>query len=151
MIDYLLTLESVHTHLVTTAGHARPLRAGEVGLLVDAALRAEEMIRREWPVKTGASRDGWRVYVAGLGLRFVNIIDYAEFVHFAGEVHTAWAEAFSLVDEFIVDPLLVALKAAITRNEAQSQQRPAFAQRTLALGRSGTIRLTPAGFGGGLR
>lgn len=146
MIDALVELDSVRAHLVATDGSARPLRPDETLIMLNAAAAAEDMIRDNWPVRTGYSASRWRVYVETLALRFVNDADYAEYVHFAGEVHTAWAEAFSLVDELIISPLIAALKAAITANA-----RPAVAsvaQQNRDLSRLGIIRLVPTTFGG---
>jgi len=121
VIDAFVRLESVERHLVRVTGSVRALLADERLLLIEAASRAEGMIRDNWPVRTGLSRDSWVVYVEGIGLRFVNDVEYAQYVHFSGEVHLAWSEAFSLVDEFIVEPLVRALMARISSNHAATQ------------------------------
>ena len=112
-------------------------------MLIVAAAEAEDLIRENWPYRTGTSRDGWRVFVEDLGLRFLNTVEYAQWVHFSGELQTAWADAFALVDQFIIDPLIEALKAAITAN--QQPQTTGFAQANQSLARLGVIRLVPAG------
>lgn len=144
MIDILVSLNSVADHLRKVAGRLRPLRPDEQSLLLQAASRAENIIKANWPVRTGESRDGWQVLVEGLGLRFVNRVDYAEYVHFSGEVHTAWAEAFAYVDEWVIDPLVAGLKALITANGGE-RPRSRFEQATQALASTGVIRLVPVG------
>lgn len=117
MIDLLLQLRSVEDRLRQVAGYVRVLTPEEVSILIAIAMEAEEYIQNRWPVRTGASRDAWQVRVEGLSLRFINDVDYAEYVHWQGEGPNAlWDALYEEVLDNVVDPGIEDLLEVIDRS-----------------------------------
>jgi len=125
MISVLVQFSTVQAALAALPGGPRPLTAAEMAVLLSMAQEAETYIQNRWPTRTGRSRDAWMVMVDGIGLRFDNDTDYAEFVHWQGEgPNPLWDALFDEVLDSVVDPGIALLLDLI----AQSRVVPRFGQ-----------------------
>lgn len=83
--------------------------------LRDLARQVREYLLTVWPVLTAASLQEWEIRASGLWLIVRNPLDYAEYVHRAGETVEVWTEVRDYADELVEAalPELRALVAAI--------------------------------------
>lgn len=89
---------------ILTAEVVRPLRAS--------------LVSGGWPVDTGASLQAWEIRAPNeTTVRIANPIEYAEFVHRAGETLEVWTEVEELSEQLLtaVLPRLQRLAARPTR------------------------------------
>lgn len=73
------------------------------------ALELREYLLDVWPVLTAASLQEWEIRASGMWLIVRNPLDYAEYVHRAGETVEVWTEIRDRADE-LVDAALPELR-----------------------------------------
>ncbi len=73
---------------------------GDVGdVLEDLLLSFQEELQAVWPVDTGTSLTGWDTYEDGLRLVLRNAVEYAVYVHVAGDPQPVWEYLRAFVEE----------------------------------------------------
>jgi len=126
-LDFDIRLASVEKHLQRTHGSERVLSAGEQMVLIGGAQDILMQLRSGWPVVTGRSISGWDVspvYRPFIGYTVTNGVDYAEYVHRAGEgPDPLWTQQVLTIRDQILPAIIVRLKQAITETERYSQPR----------------------------
>ena len=123
-VTYPYELQSVEAYILTVnGGRSRQLTLEESDVMSTYVLGAVQEIISTWPVDTGNSRDNWEWFVEGaagsVGFTIENLVDYAEYVHRAGN-DTPLAEEVipSIIDRW-VDRMLPPLRAAIQATQAE--------------------------------
>lgn len=136
-IDLDIRLRSVERHLRRKHGESRVLSAGEFMVLLSGAQDVLIQLRNRWPVVTGRSRAGWDVapiQTPFLGYRVTNDVDYAQYVHRAGEGPSPlWEEQMIIIRDEILPPIIDRLNRTITETERYSQPQQQQQQRSLFL------------------
>ena len=126
-VDLDIRLRSVERYLRRKHGSSRTLTAGEFMVLVSGGQDVLIQLRLGWPVVTGRSRAGWDVAPVQrpfLGYRVTNGVDYAQWVHRAGEgPDPLWEEQLLLIRDRILPPIVARLKRTIAETERYSQQQ----------------------------
>ena len=135
-IDLDNRLRSVERHLRRKHGESRVLSAGEFMVLLSGAQDVLIQLRNRWPVVTGRSRAGWDVapiQTPFLGYRVTNDVDYAQYVHRAGEDGRLWEDQMIIIRDEILPPIIDRLNRTITETERYSQPQQQQQQRSLFL------------------
>ena len=127
-LDFDIRLASVERHLQRRHGSARLLTAGEQIVLIAGAQDVLIQLRSGWPVVTGRSRSGWQVspmFRPFLGYRVTNGVDYAEYVHRAGEgPDPLWTKQVLIIRDDILPRIIDRLKRTITETERMAEPEP---------------------------
>jgi hypothetical protein len=105
-----------------------PEAMGQIRTILRTLVRAwrEELIQ-VWPVDTGRSQSSWSNRIEGLVWVLRNPVEYAEYVHVAGDPTQVWRYLETLSEE-LLDGVMTDLRAVVaeSRREAQAlggQQR----------------------------
>lgn len=123
-VTYPYELQSIEAYiLAVNGGQPRQLTLEESDVMSAYVLGAVQEIISIWPVDTGNSRDNWEWFVEGaagsVGFTIENLVDYAEYIHRAGQETPLAEEAVPAIIDNWIDRMLPPLRSAIQATQAE--------------------------------
>ncbi len=98
-------------------------------VLEEAETRLQQDLLEVWPVDTGTSLQAWDNYISGMRWVLRNAVEYAVYVHHAGDDRPIWEYLEAKAEEYAQDAVFELRRLLAMARREQGAQAPLFGSR----------------------